>query len=234
MVCFAKTCIGRPLPFKSTTAKPYLEMMKQSQNIVNDELFLSNCDTCPIAKICKSSCAQVNDFLGRDRTIEPELIYRETLDNIEVDDFSETVSRILGNNIKVPWDSVNKLRRDVIKKYLYEQKDFLTVAKELGLTDQARARYEFYAGLTTLSEYGTFRAFIEEKGDTLTKQQSDVLAMVYKANLNTVQTAKVLEISKQAVQQIIARVVEKHGLKWTVFVKKENNKLVYKVPELLK
>ncbi len=172
--------------------------------------------------------------MNRDKIAEPELVYRQTIDNIEVDNFSDTISRILGNNMKVPWDALNKTRKDVIKKYLYEQKNFLTIAHELGLTDQARARYEFYAGLTTLSEYGTFRTFIEEKGDSLTKLQKDVLLMVYKANLNTVQTAAVLETSKQAVQQVITRVIEKHGLKWTVFVKKEKNKLIYNVPELLK
>ncbi len=237
LVCFGKHCLGREMEWKSPTALPYLTKWASLVGIkIGDDYFIqTDCSTCPIFKTCKATCAQVNDFMNRDRTGEPELVYRETTDNIVMEASSaDTISRILGTNIKVPWDAVNKTRRDVIKKYLYDQKNFLTIAKELGLTDQARARYEFYSGLTTLSEYGTFRAFLEEKGEALTKLQRDVLTMVYIANINIVQTAKVLETSKQAVQQVITRVVQKHGLKWTVFVKKEKNKLIYNVPELLK
>ena len=34
-VCFTKSCIGRPLPFKSPTAKPYLDQLKLTHNIVS-------------------------------------------------------------------------------------------------------------------------------------------------------------------------------------------------------
>lgn len=235
MVCFTKTCMSRPMPWKSDTAKPYLEKMKLNQ-VFNkeDELTLSNCDICPIFKTCKSTCAQVNDFMNRDKAQEPELVFRENLDNIVQEDFDTTVSRVLGKNIKVPWDSISSVRKSVIKKYLYDQKDFLTIAKELKLTDQARVKYEFYAGLTTLSEYGTFRQFLEEKGDSLTHKQRCILIMVYKNQFKLKSVAYVEEITKQAVQQMIARIIKKYDLKWQVFVRKENNKVIYNVPEILK
>lgn len=235
MVCFTKECLGRPLPFKSPTAKPYLDKLAQNQTVVNEEMKLSNCSTCPLAAKCKSTCAQVNDFMNRDKAQEPELVFRDNLDNIVQEPHDNNiVERILGNDFKIPWDAISNTRKQIIKKYLYEQKDFLTIAKELKLTDQSRARYEFYAGLTILSEYGTVRKFLEEKGDLLTHKQRCTLIMVYQNNFKLKQVAYVEEISKQSVQQIISRVLKKYNIRWHIFVKKHKNKVIYNVPELLK
>lgn len=64
--CLKKSCIGRPLPWKSPTAAPYLERLKETQVIKNEEMFIqTDCSVCPIAAICKNPCNQVLDFIDR-------------------------------------------------------------------------------------------------------------------------------------------------------------------------
>lgn len=235
LTCFTKQCMGRPLPWLSPTAKPYLERLKQTHKFQNDELFLSNCDTCPIAKSCTSACAQVNDFMQRDKIKEPQIIYRDNIENIaeEIDMPTETLP-MFSFNTKVPWDAISEKRKQTVKKYLYEQKDFLTVAKELGYHDQSRARYEFYAALTTLSEFSVMRKFLEDRGHELTEHSRNILTSVYLENKSITEVANIRGISKQAVQQSIARVVDKYKIRWTVFVRKKGNKVIYQRSEVLK
>lgn len=231
-VCFTKQCLGRPLPFKSATAKPYLDQLKTTHNIVNDELYLANCDACPIAMYCSSSCSQVNDFLQRDKTDEPEMVYKESLDNIVQETYEEDrLTGILGKGLVTPWDCLTKRREQVIKKYVYENKDFLTVAKELGLYDQAKAKYEFYAALTRLSEYAVMRKWIKDNPDA---NGIEVLNKVYNENRTMVQVAEEMKISKQAVQQTVARIIKANTISWPIFVRKQGNKVVYNVPEVLR
>ncbi len=235
LTCFGKKCMGRPLPTLSPTAKPYLEKLKATHKIENDELFLSNCDTCPIAKTCSSPCAQVNDFMQRDRIREPILDYRENLENLAEEVDMPTVDvPMFTATAKVPWDAISQKRQQTVKKYLYEQKDFLTVAKELGYHDQSRARYEFYAALTTLAEYSVMRKFIEERGSELNGYTRSLLVAVYIDNLSITEVASRRVITKQAVQQSIARVIEKYKITWPIFVRKEGNKVIYNRSEVLK
>jgi predicted DNA-binding protein YlxM (UPF0122 family) len=78
------------------------------------------------------------------------------------------------------------------------------------------------------------RKFLEEHGDELTHKQRCTLIMLYKTNFTLKQVAFVEEMSKQAVQQILTRVIDKYNIKWTVFVKKVGGKVIYNVPELFK
>lgn len=229
-VCFTKQCLGRPLPFKSVTAKPYLDQLKTTHNIVNDELYLANCDACPIAMYCSSSCSQVNDFLQRDKTDEPEMVYKESLDNIVQETYEEDrLTGILGKGLVTPWDCLTKRREQVIKKYVYENKDFLTVAKELGLYDQAKCKYEFYAALTKLSEFATMRNWIKNTSDV-----PEIIHKIYIENKTMITVAKELNVSKQAVQQTVSRYIKINKIVWPVFVRKQGNKVVYNVPEILR
>lgn len=241
-VCFTKTCIGRPLPWKSATAKPYLDKLKTTHNIVNDELFLDNCGTCPIALYCTSSCSQVNDYLQRDKTEEPEIVYKDSLDNVVSEERNEdALSNILGKGLIIPWDCLTPRREQVVKKYVYDQKDFLSVAKELGLYDQAKAKYEFYAALTKLGEYAVMRKWLKdnEPENWFVKSDSDsrnygILHDIYNENKTLTQVATDCGISKQAVQQIVSRVMKANNISWTQFVRKEKNKVIYSVPEVLR
>lgn len=235
LTCFTKQCIGRPLPWLSPTAKPYLEKLKNTHKFSNDELYLSNCDVCPIAKTCSSPCAQVNDFMQRDRMKEPILEYRDNIENLaeEVDMPMPSVP-LFTPTAKIPWDAISEKRQQTVRKYMYEQKDFLTVAKELGYHDQSRARYEFYAALTTLAEYSVMRKFIEDRGHELTAYTRSLLVAVYNENLSITEVANRRVITKQAVQQNIARVIEKYKITWPVFVRKEGNKVIYYRSEVLK
>lgn len=231
-VCFTKQCIGRPLPWLSPTAKPYLEQLKTTHNIVNNELYLANCETCPIAMYCSSTCSQMNDFLQRDKTEEPEMVYKESLDNIVQEaDQEDRLTGILGKGLATPWDCLTKRREQVIKKYVYENKDFLTVAKELGLYDQAKAKYEFYAALTRLSEYAVMRKWIKDNPET---NGIDILNKIYNENRTMVEVAEQMKVSKQAVQQTVSRIVKANNISWAVFVRKQGNKVVYNVPEVLR
>lgn len=231
-VCLTKTCAGRLLPWKSPTAKPYLDKLKTTHNIQNEELFLVNCDTCPIASYCTSSCSQVNDFLQRDKTEEPEMIYKENLDNIIMEnENSDKFQTIFGKGFTPPWDCLTPRRALVVKKYLYENKDFLNVAKELGLYDQSKAKYEFYAALTKLSEYAVMRQWIKENPDI---NGIDILNKMYNENKTMNQIGADLGISKQAVQQTVSRLIKANKLTWNIFVRKQGNKVVYNVPEALK
>lgn len=233
-MCLTKSCIGRPLPWKSETAKPFLEQLKTTHSINNDELFLNNCNACPIAKSCTYTCPQVNDWMKRQMPpAEPMLIYQENLENYAEDTYQEILPTTLPKG-SIPWDVLTDTRKKVVEKYIYEQKDFLTISKELDLNNQARVKYEFYSALTRLSKYAAMREAILNSQDTLDDFTYLMFKDVFFDNKTITEVAKENLISKQNLQQIIARFITKHMVKWPVFVKKKGNKLIYNVPEVLK
>jgi len=236
MMCFTKKCIGRPLEWKSPTARPYLEQFAKAKNIpVDGEYFIKNCDECPIARICKKPCEQVNNYMNRSMIVEPIMFNRDKTDNLEIHQenmFIPANSPLLKE--QVPWDILSEKRKQIVKKYLYENKDFKFVADQVGINNQARAKYEFYSALTTLSEYAVMRKFLAESFDQLSEKQFQVLNFIYNGNKTLTQAAEEFKISKQAAQQLLSRVLKKHSLKWTIFVKKRGNKVIYNVPEVLK
>lgn len=237
LVCMGTECLGRPLPWKSETAKPYLEQLKVTHTIKNDELYLTKCDQCPIKIKCKSPCHQINDFLNRQISKEPDLIFQENLENhsqpyIE----GKTIHKSI-HNPDIPWDCLSTKRQTIIKKYLYEGKDFLMIAKELNMNNQARVKYEFYAGLTRLSEFAAIRAFFNDNKEEIeldNKFNYLTIKALYFDNLSITTYAKSKSSSKQAVQQRLTRFIKKYNIKWTIFVKKKKNKLIYNVPMVFK
>jgi predicted DNA-binding protein YlxM (UPF0122 family) len=236
-VCFTKDCIGRPLPWLSPTAKPYLEKLKLTHNIKDDEMFITGCEGCPIVKDCKSPCYQVNDYLNRFKTKEPNLVFQENLENhISIIEHEEVKPNIFTNK-DIPWDCLTTKKQELVRKYLYEGKDFLTIAKEMDLNNQARVRYEFYSALNRLSEYAIMREFLKENEEVLRNESSnqyDILKEIYINNLSIVDTAEKRGISKQAVGQTLTRVLTKYKISFTTFVKKVGKKVVYNVPEVFK
>lgn len=231
--CFTKNCLGRPLPVLSKTAKPFLDLLVKTHTIINNELFIANCDTCAIKNICTTTCSQVNDFMNRDKNPEIEFILKSTLEE------SDRQLTDLGDKPKVldlelPWDILPNRKAIVIKKYLYEQKDFLAVANELDLTNQAEAKYQFYAALTKMAEYAVMRRFINENLTKLTDKQALILKKVYIENNILTDVAAHVNISTPAISRLITRLVIKFNIKWPLFVKKEHNKIIYNVPEILK
>ena len=85
--------------------------------------------------------------------------------------------------------------------------------------------------MTTLSEYAVMRRWIKDNPNA---NGVDVLHQIYNENKTMTQVAENLQISKQAVQQTVARVIKANKLTWNVFVKKQGNKVVYNVPEALR
>lgn len=234
-LCFTKDCLGRELEWKSPTAKPYLDQFAKDQGIQENALYyVSGCSGCPIKATCNSPCAQINDWMNRgNEPKEPIIVYQESLDNHVVDEGGETTPALIPNG-KIPWDCLNETRKQVVQKYMYEQKDFLTIAKELSLNNGARVKYEFYAALTTLSEYAVIRKFIEDKKEDLTLNQLSILHSIYTNNKTMVECAATNKISKQSVHQTLTRVLKKYNIKWTVFVRKQGNKVIYNIPSVLK
>lgn len=232
-VCFTKECLGRPLPWLSKTAKPYLEQLKATHTIKNDELYINNCGTCPIFKDCKSPCYQVNDYMNRHTDPSPELVFEETLENHEIEVTEPESDPIILNN-NIPWDCLSDTKRQVVKKYIYEQKDFLTIAEELKLNNRARAKYEFYSALTRLSEFGAIRQCMADNQHILDEKHHSILYNLYYDNKTLADVAQDHNVSKQAVQQLIARLISKFNVKWKIFVYRKGKKLIYNVPKVLK
>jgi predicted DNA-binding protein YlxM (UPF0122 family) len=239
LVCLGKSCIGRPLPWDSPTAKPYLEQLAKTQKIINNEMFIQTCNTCEISNICKKPCSQVSNFLERDKRKEAILEYKEDLEylaqNYNTESKKESINDLtLFIGTDIPWDCLNSTRKTVIYKYLYQRIDFSTIAKQENLNNQARSKYEYYAGLTTLSEYAIMRKFLKESGHLVTSYQLELLSKVYLENKSIATVAREIGITRQAAQQRIARVVDKFNLKWHIFVRKAGNKVIYNIPEVIR
>lgn len=227
-------CTGRELPWKSPTARPYLEKLSETLTVTDEKLFVTGCDGCPIRTSCTSVCAQINDYMNRSNQQQPTVTYQEDVDRhseIPSDPFKSFKSVTLGLN--VPWDALNDTRSQVIKLYVEEGRDFSHVAKLTGLYNQAEAKYEFYAGLTTLSKYAIMRQFLQTK-PKLTIRQKLILDKAYIDNMKFTKIAEELDISSQAVQQLVNRVIKANKLKWTRFVRKEGTKVIYDTTEIFR
>lgn len=235
-VCMGKTCMGRPLPYLSKTARPYLKQLEKKANIVNNELIIAtNCSSCPMVKTCINPCGQINDFINRQTVKEPLLVNFTGIENLQPEDvLSAVFSLPTSTNTKVPWDCLTKRRKKVIETYLFKQRDFLHTAKLHGLNNQASAKYEFYAALTKLSEFAIMRKFLSAHKSELSPKQLYVLEMAYHNNKSFVAIAKKMNVSPQAVQQIVSRLIKNYGIKWTTFVRRNKGKLIYAVPEIFK
>jgi len=232
--CFTKTCMGRPLPVDSPTFKPYLEQLKKTHKIVNNELFIDNCGTCQIKTSCESLCHQMNDWLQRDSDPQPNLIYQENLENYPTNlQMNDTVNTKTFD-LSLCWEVISEKKASIIKKYLYQQKDFEIVAKELKISNKALAKYEYYSTLNKLAEFSVMRKFLKDHQLELTETQQLVMNTVYFGNKNLTEAAKELNISIESVRRTILRVVEANRLTWPIFVKKVNGKLTYEIPEVLK
>ena len=236
LVCLTKTCLGRQIPWKSPTAKPYLDLFAKRFNLKeDDDFFVSTCGGCPIKTTCTKTCPMVNDFNKRNTIQEPKMFYNETLLEKQLDNLLDNEVTLNSlNNLKLPWDCLTEDKVNIVKTYLFEQRDFLYVAEKFNLNNQARAKYEFYASLTRLSEFGVIRKFLEERSSELTDKQLTIFNKAYIENLPLNEIAKQLLISNQAVSNSISRVIDNYNIKWTHFVRKKNDKVIYNIPEILK
>lgn len=236
MVCMGKSCLGRPLPWKSPTAKPYLEEMVKQVKMQKDEMLIEGCEICPFAKECKKPCRQINDYLNRNTKKEVSLVYKENLENVSQENETDIIALPDLAGKEIPWDVLNDRKKEVVKKRLYERVDFLTIAKQLDLNNQARAKYEYYAALNKLSEYAVMRQFLSEA--SLTPKQTVLLDKVYFENKTLTSAAEELNITKQAAQQTLARVLKKYDIRWHKFVRKKRingkDKVIYNIPEVIR
>jgi len=235
LICFKKGCIGRPIPYKSKTAEPYIKNLEKTGLIKNNKLFvIQKCDKCKIKDSCVSICNQILDYIERDKVLEPLLYYKDEMENFNVEaQVIESFNIVVDKN-DIPWDILSKRRKDIVKEYLYKGRDFRYVSEKLNINNQAFAKYEFYAALTKLSEYARMRLFLKNNSNLLTERQKLILNLVYINNMTQVEAGKFLKISKQSIQQTIARVIKKHNIKITKFVRKNKTQPIYNVMEIFK
>jgi DNA-directed RNA polymerase specialized sigma subunit len=136
--------------------------------------------------------------------------------------------------LEIPWDCISDKKRQVIKLYLYEQKDFLHIAKQMGLYNQASSKYEFYTALTKLSKIGTIRKFVKDNWESFSDYHKSLLEEAFINNKSYVQIAKDRNITPQGVQQVITRILKKNKVKWQTYIYRKKGKLYYNVPAILK
>lgn len=227
-------CSGRELPWQAPSAKPFLEKLSETLTIKDEKLFVVGCDGCPIRANCTSVCSQINDYMNRDAQRQPKINYYDDIDRHKEDekDIFENLKSITGG-LSIPWNALNDTRSRVIKLYVEEGRDFSHVAALVGLYNQAEAKYEFYAGLTTLSKYAILRQFLTTK-PKLTDKQRTILEKAYIDNMKFTEIADELGISSQAVQQLVDRIIKTNNLKWTKFVRKEGTKVIYNTTEIFR
>jgi DNA-binding CsgD family transcriptional regulator len=235
-VCMKKTCMGRPLPWFSEHAKPYLEKMSEEMGLKEGEEYevKTDCSTCPFFDKCKSPCNQVLDYLERDRVLEPQITYQDYLEKIKIEEPELEPVQLNVSPDEIPWDTLTERKQIVVRKYLYEQRDFRSVAAATGMYNQAAAKYEFYSALNRLAEYAIMRKFIKENAHRLTPRQYEILSLVYFENKKIVEVAEELNISKQSTQQTVARVKKKFNIKIHKFVNKRQGKTKYFTLNVLK
>jgi predicted DNA-binding protein YlxM (UPF0122 family) len=243
LTCFKKTCLGRPLPWASQTAQPYLEAFKKTHNLKlnkeTNELELvidTDCKACPIVNKCTSLCNQVLDFIERDKNLEiPKAIvsYEDVEEILEYKENAGAGSFFVSKE-DIPWEVISDKKAEIIKKYIFEHRDYKSIAEKLDLNNQSRVKYEMYSAINKLSEYAAVRKFLKKHWQELTDRQRQIFSLVYYENKTFVDTANTLKVSKQSIQQTVSRILKKYKVKWPSYVKKKNNRIIYNVPELFK
>lgn len=232
-ICFTKKCLGRPLPIKSPTFKTYLKQLETTHQIQDGLLFITNCEGCPIKAKCTSTCDEVNNWINRDSNPEPNLIYKENLENYNTAQELHLTIESEPVKIALKWDVLTEAKVDLVKRYLYANKDFRVVAREMGYFDESHAKYEYYAALTKLAEYSIMQDFLK-KTTNLTDRQEEILNMIYFGKKSLTETAKYYTITKQAVSDMVKNVIKANRIKIPVFVRKVKGIPVYNIPEVLK
>lgn len=235
--CLTKDCMGRPLPWLSKTAVPFLEQLKERFTIKRELLYINtDCDLCPIVKECTATCSTIYDTLSKNKADDQVNLEfaKEITPMVEPAEIEVSEGLIVGDLAEIPWDCLTKRKRKVVIMYVLEQKDYLHIAQKVGLYNQAAAKYEFYSALTKLSKFANFRKFIIDNKTSLSTLQYKILRKAFFNNKNYVEISKEIEISPQAIQQIIAKLIKEHKIKWQVYVKKQNGKLIYNVPGIMK
>jgi len=234
LVCLGD-CLGRPLP-NVPTAQPFLKELQKTQIIKNNELFISGCNNCPILKNCTKSCPTINDYINRNNTREPKIIYQNSyIDKYDhnIDEDNISLTKIL-NELAIPWDALSAKKIEIVKMYIYQERDFKYIANNFKLNNEAEAKYIFYSSLNKLSEFGIMRKFFEDNENDLTETQKNAIRLVYYDNLSLDNVAKILGTSKQAISNLLSRIITTYNIKWHKFVTKKNGQPVYQVLEIIK
>jgi predicted DNA-binding protein YlxM (UPF0122 family) len=227
--------MGRPLPYGSPTAQPYLEQLEKTNKVENQELFIStDCSGCPINTSCKSPCNQISDFIERDKKAEPSLYFSNLPDNVEPESSVLEPANFVVSGKDIPWDALPSKKCEIIRKHVYEQYIYVHIAELMNLNNQARVKYEFYSALNRLSEYAMVRKFLDEHGHELTDRQREIFNLVYRENLSYVKAAEKLGISKQSVQQTVSRILKRYNVKWKKYVRKHKAKVYYNATKMFR
>jgi predicted DNA-binding protein YlxM (UPF0122 family) len=233
-VCFGD-CLGRPLFWKSATALPYLQTLVKSQSEQPNEILATGCNTCEIKTTCSKTCPTVNDMLNKNLTPEPRIVYKSIYNEEDYSpiDNSNKIDSI--KNITIPWDVLDIKKADLVKEYLYNERDFKYVANKFGLSNQSAAKRELYSAINKLTEFARMRDFINNNPDKLNrKNQYEILYSIYHKNEPINEVANRFGISKQAVSNLISRTIKDNNIKIDKFMVEKDSKLIFNGLEIFK
>jgi hypothetical protein len=230
-------CTGRPIGyhFHIDELQPYIK--KLSHLIQKDGMiYLKSCNTCPIAKTCKSTCNQISDFMQRTKNtedltfkMEPAIISIDNAMSSWITDDSEPGTGVLSDLIErygsiqncidqLPWGAISKKREKLIKLYVFEGQDFRKIAQELNFSNGSVAFNEFYRGLTVLSKYATVRYYIEQHRDEISDIEYELLQLRYYEFLSIAEIGKKLNLAIGTVRSKLFRFLKRSKTKYSRFV----------------
>lgn len=136
-------------------------------------------------------------------------------------------------DIILPIDILNDRKKTIVKDYIYNKKTFTIIGKELNI-NKTQVKYEFYSALTTMSRTAAFRNLLAVHKASIRPKQVKVVEEVYIHGKSLTEVALRTGKSKQAISQLLNRLVKRYNLKWKVFVKKKEGRLIYNTEKVVK
>jgi len=235
-ICITKSCMGRPLPWKSKTAKPFLEQLVNTHKLNDsDELLIgTNCDICPIKPICTSVCNQVTDFIDRKKSAESTVYIDEYLEKVNRKKVKDSSAKLKFTISDLPWDCLNEREQLVVKEYYIEQRDYRYVAEKFGFYNQAASKYFICIKLNKLAKFAAMRLFLAERGSELNTKHRLLFEELYIKNKKQKEVVESLGYSAFYISQQVKRIKLKYNIRWHTFVRRKKGKTIYSILEVMR
>jgi len=239
-ICITKSCLGRPLPWESPTAIPYLnELLKSHEVNIDKELVIkTDCSSCPIYKTCNTLCNQVTDYIDRNKSVESIVYLSEDIASntgiFKTKKYKSDSTKLKFTLKDLPWDSLTDREQQIVKCYFIEQRDYRHIADKYGFYNQAASKYFIYVKLNKLSKTAAMRLFIKSNRNSLNIKTLTLLEELYINNKSQKQVAKELGYYDSDLSVELKRIKDKYKIKWKVFVKRTKGKTCYYPLEVLR
>ncbi len=215
--CDKKQCIGRPLPWKSKTAKPYLDELSKTQKIVNEEMvIITDCQTCPIFKKCTSTCNQIDDYIDRKVKPEPVMYYRNDVSNSTIE--SEGSAFFKDISAPIHWHLISTLYKNALQDYILKDLNLNELAVKYN-TDRATIKSYVYSAITTLSKY---RAIAKSFNSGIFRSDLQKTCIKQLLDSNTIkELAAQFNVTNSAIRLHIQNFTQDNKITWKKYVHRE-------------